>query len=413
MTLFRKRAPVVESRTLTRDSLPPVMVAPATAGEAPNTRNATGISAVFSCVRCLVDAAILCPPVVYRKQGDGSRQRVGGGQLVGLLERPAPAVTGPALVAQLVQHLALFGECFIGKVKPTGGVEALEALPPDRVQVELKNGEPRYEYFAPLGKIYKGLTTSDVVHVRGMTLDGIRGASPVTVCREAMGLASALTTAGSAVWANSAVPSGILRVQSGPSAQDQANSLATAWDTRHRGAEKRGRIAVVTGEVAFQQVSMTLADAEYVEQCKMSLQETARIFGIPPSRINAPSNDSLTYSTTEAEATMFATHALMPRLTLIEKAISADPDLCSSPVYCEFDLTALLRADSTSRAAFYTQALNPSTGWMSRNEVREREGLPPDDVKPPVAPPALPQLVPQPPRDPLHGDPNMTPQEAA
>ena len=160
---------------LTRDSVAPIMVPPTLAGEGVSTRRATGIAAVFAAVRVLVDAAILCPPVIYRRQADGARQRVESGKLYDLLQRPAPAVTGPALIAQLVQHLSLFGECFVGKVRTDGVITGLEALPPDRVTVEVKAGQPRYTYYAPLGQIFEGLTTADVAHVRGMSHDGVRG----------------------------------------------------------------------------------------------------------------------------------------------------------------------------------------------------------------------------------------------
>ena len=208
-------------------------------------------------------------------------------------------------------------------------------------------------------------------------------------------MASALTTAASATWANGSVPAGLLRVQAGPTAQDQAQSLADAWQARHGGPEQRGRVAVVTGEVEWQSISMSLADAQWAEQVRLNLQDAARIFGIPPSRLNVPSNDSLTYSTTESEGIAFVTTALMPRLRLIEAAISADPDLCTGPMYTEFLVEGLLRGDSTTRAAFYTAALNPATGWMSRSEVRERENLPREEhpPAPAQAPPATLQDV--------------------
>ena len=32
-----------------------------------------------------------------------------------------------------------------------------------------------------MGQVYEGLTTSDITHIRGMTLDGLRGASPTAI----------------------------------------------------------------------------------------------------------------------------------------------------------------------------------------------------------------------------------------
>ena len=367
---FFRRTERVEDRALIREStIGPIMVAPAmVAGEGVEARSAMSISSVWACVRTLCDASAMTPLHVYRKQADGARVQVESGQLVDLLRNPAPAVTGEALVVLLMQHLAMFGECFLGKLRTDGVITGLEPLDPARVTVEIIAGEPYYQYISAFGTMFEGLTTSDIIHVRGMSLDGVRGASPIATCREAMNQANALTTAGSSVWENSAVPSGMLRV-SGPGAQDQAQSLADAWQARHGGAKRRGTIAVVTGEVDWQAISMSLADAEFVEQQKLSLQEVARIFGIPPSRLNAPKHDSLTYSTTLAEATAFVQTALAPRLKLIESAISSDTDLCSRPMYVEFALDGLLRGDALTRAQIYSLALGP-TGWMTRAEVR-------------------------------------------
>jgi HK97 family phage portal protein len=138
-------------------------------------------------------------------------------------------------------------------------------------------------------------------------------------------------------------------------------------------------VAVVTGEVDFKPVSFNPRDYEFVDQRKLSTTEIARIFSVPPSLINAPSNDSMTYSNVEQEGARFVAFCLRPYLTAIEQALS-NSVLCSQNTYTEFLLDSLLRADSRTRAETYALALgNPQTGapgWMSRDEVRQRENLP-------------------------------------
>ena len=50
--------------------------------------------------------------------------------------------------------------------------------------------------------------------------------------------------------------------------------------------------------------------------------------------------------------------------------LNGDEDL-----FAEFSVEGLLRADSAGRSAYYTTALQ--NGWMSRNDVRRLENLPP------------------------------------
>jgi len=92
--------------------------------------------------------------------------------------------------------------------------------------------------------------------------------------------------------------------------------------------------------------------------------------------IGADAGSSMTYANVEQQALAFVTYSLRPWLVLIEQAVAADPDLCPPGVYVEFLLDALLRADSSTRSAIYTRALDPITGWMSREEVRRLENLP-------------------------------------
>src|SRR5947208_327052 len=96
------------------------MLVSTVAPEQVNGRTAMQLADVFACVRALTDGAVLCPLVCYRDTEMG-RERLTGGRGVGLLRRPQPGMTQAALVARLVQHLALWGECFIGKVRDGDG----------------------------------------------------------------------------------------------------------------------------------------------------------------------------------------------------------------------------------------------------------------------------------------------------
>lgn len=352
------------------------MLADTASGAAVTPRSALAIADVWSCVRVLADAAAMCPLIVYR-DGPGGRERVSDGPS-GLLRAPAPGVTQPSLVMQLVAHLALWGEAFVGMYRQGGEVAQLGLLSPDRVAVTIRSGEPSFDYTDTSGSV-QALTRADVIHVRGMSLDGVRGVSPVGLCRDALGLAASLSDHASAVMANGAIPKGLLRVPAGPGGTELAENLSAAWQTRHGGTRSAGRVAVVTGEVSFDPVSMPLADAEFVAQRKLSTAEVARIFRVPPWMIGAESGDSLTYSTTESQAAAFVKFGLGPWLRVIEEAVTAS-ELMLPGTYAEFLTEGLLRADSAARADFYAKALDPATGWMTRAEVRERENLPREEA---------------------------------
>jgi phage portal protein BeeE len=80
----------------------------------------------------------------------------------------------------------------------------------------------------------------------------------------------------------------------------------------------------------------------------------------------------------EQESIEFVRYSLTPWLRRIELAISNDPDLAFQRQYVRFELDGLLRADASTRADVYSKALDPITGWMSRDEVRRLEDLEPE-----------------------------------
>jgi HK97 family phage portal protein len=360
---------------LTRESLPPSMVLPTVSGEQVTDRSALAIADVFACVRALSDGAVLCPLECYRDT-DAGRVPLTGGRGPALLREPQPGLTQSAFAARLVEHCALFGECFVGKIRDGDGqLVQLEPLSPDRVVVQILDGAPTYTYYSILGGVFEGLGVEDVIHVAGMRdPTGVRGASPISLCREALGLASNLSVSASATWANGAVPSGILTVPPGPAAEEQLGVLSDAWAARHQGARARGRIAVVSGDVKFSALTMPLSDAEFIATRKLSTAEISRILRVPVSVIGGSSGDSLTYRTTESEAQAFVTFGLGPWLKLIEDAISLDRELLpGESAGCRFNMDALLRADTATRAAVAVQLV--AAGVMSREEARALNGL--------------------------------------
>jgi HK97 family phage portal protein len=387
VAFWRRSEPVeewrclAEARSLSKESLPPVLAPPIAAAEAINARSALGLADVYACCRALSDAAALCELRCWRDTEEG-RVTLTGGRGPGLLRNPAPGVTQPALVASLVQAHCTWGESFCGKVRDADGqVVQLESLDPARMVVRLDKGQPVYDYYSPLDGAFMGLGVQDVIHTYAMkSPDGLRGASPIGLCKEALGLAASLNTAAAATWANGAVPAGVLSIGGaapGANVQDQIQALKDAWEARHLGAEARGRVAVIRGDIQWQSISMPLSDAEFIAQQRLSTATIARIFRVPVSVIGGSTGDSVTYRNAVGEAELLVKFGLAPILRLLEAAIGGDSDLLpGDSTGCSFDVDrVLLRADPSTRAAINIQYL--AAGVISVEEVREREGFGP------------------------------------
>ena len=102
---------------------------------------------------------------------------------------------------------------------------------------------------------------------------------------------------------------------------------------------------------------------------RLTATEIARAFRIPPWMIAAGGRELADVLERREPDADFVMLSLRPWLTVIEQALAADRDLFSASLFLEFLMDGLLRADSKTRAEIYTQALDPLTGWMRRDEV--------------------------------------------
>jgi HK97 family phage portal protein len=341
------------------------------------TSNALRVADAYACVRVLADSVSSLPLHVYRRTEAGRVPAGPDSRAVQLLDRPAPGSTGVDLISQIMVSLNVNGDAFIGKFRSDGEIVQLGLLDPASIEVELKGQRIIYTVNAPTGRSEHG--PGDILHVKAMSADGLRGMSPVTQCRTALGLSSSLQVSAKTFTEQGSRPSGVLTLDGGKN-PDATEHLKDMWQMRHGGVQNMHSIAVLSGDVQFTPIAFNAADTQFLEQRELSAREVARVFRVPAWAIDAPTGDSLTYANVGEQNRALVTHSLRPWMVRIERAISNDTDLCPGGTYVQFDLDGLLRADAATRSEIYTRALNADTGWLTRPEVRELEDLPPEEA---------------------------------
>ena len=206
--------------------------------------NVLSIADAYACVRALAEAALSVPLIPYRRLPVG-RTRAPGGRVVRLLERPAPGATQAGLVGSILAHLNLYGNAYIGKFRAAGEdeIEQLALIHPDLIVVSLERGEPVYNYSPPDRGRTVRLTTRDLIHVHGISTDGLEGLSPVRQARTILGLSGQLAEHAESFFENSARPAGILKLQRFGNQEDVLAELRDAFEARHggRGTPTRSR----------------------------------------------------------------------------------------------------------------------------------------------------------------------------
>jgi HK97 family phage portal protein len=384
MGIFTRRR--VEERDLKPIELPTY------AGEAPvitdpvleaSPYNALRISDAYACIRVLADTVATLPVKAYRDTGSGRVQVGPDARISRLLERPSPGSTSADLFSLVMTHLNTHGNAYIGKFRGADGeIVSLSLLPPDQVNVVLRGQTIGYVVWLP-NQDTTEFGLSDILHIKGLSSDGLVGLSPVTCARLALTLSSNLQEASRSYFLNGSRPSGILSV-SGPQNDFTVEQVRERWDARQTGTTNLHRIAVLSGQATFTPVSFSADDSQFLEQRELSAREVARIFRVPSYLIDAePTHgSSRTYANVNQTNLAFVQHSLRPWLVRIERAFASDPDLCPGGTYIQFSTDGLLRGDPDLRSQIFVRALGSTTsgqpGWLSRAEVRELEDLPPE-----------------------------------
>jgi HK97 family phage portal protein len=126
----------------------------------------------------------------------------------------------------------------------------------------------------------------------------------------------------------------------------------------------------------FEPIGVSHEDSQFIESKRFTIEEIARIFGVPPSMIGADIKGSMTYANAETRALDFLKFCLGPWLSRIESAVNFT---CISPLerrqmYVEFLPDALLATDTAGRYAAYKTGLD--AGFLTLDEVRRKENLP-------------------------------------
>jgi len=335
---------------------------------------AAGLPAVGAAVRLISESIASLPCLVYEGNGPDRRKAVTSSQWELLHERPSLDCTPFELFSDISACIETRGNAFLQKVRDLRGrVVELIVIDPDAVRVyrSAETREKKYDIRAGQTQ-YEGLTSTDILHVRGMTLrGGIRGISPIELHRNSIAMSYAVQEYVGRYFQNDAAPGLVIKIP-GTLSNQQARQILEVFSANHSGLGNAHKPGILAGGADLEQVRVNLSDTTAIDAQKFGVREVARMFAVPASLIGA---DEGTSRSVDDEAASFLKFCLGPRLRRIESALRADPDLFGGTnLYPEFKVDALLRSNTSERYTAYVAARQ--AGWLSANEIRELENYP-------------------------------------
>lgn len=339
-------------------------------------------SAVAACVRVIAESIASLPVHIYERSGDG-RRRVRDEPLVWMIENePNRIMSSFTLRETMMAHALVWGNAYAIILRDGAG-RPTELLPvvPHGVRVrKAPAGTLVYDFWidSPAGNIFGSFDQANVIHVPGLAFDGITGISPIRYAARAIGLSIAAETFGAALFGNSSMPAGYIKLAE-KLTSEQISRLRESWYSAYGGLANANKTAVLFGGAEFQRISIPPNEAQFLETRRFQVAEIARWYRVPLHMIG--DLERATFSNIEHQSTDFVVHTLRPWLTRLEqefnrKLFPSDSET-NRPAsrYLEFNVDGLLRGDVKTRGDYYVRGRQ--WGWLSANDIRRLENMEP------------------------------------
>lgn len=337
----------------------------------------SNLAVATRCVSLRSELLASVPLKLYRRLPNGDRERVSDNPLADVLGDLAnPLMTAFELREFFVRSLDTAGNAYARIERDGAGqVIALWPLEASRVTVErLENGRLRYRYSSERGAVI--LLQEEVLHIRASSEDGLLGRSPIAIARGALGLGLTLNQFAQKL-ATAEFKSGGFIIQPGETNQRRKKDIREGLADQQDRAEL-GKIPTILDPGAkYIPVTFSNHDAEVLETRKLSNEDVARIFGVPPASVGI--SQSVSYGSAQQAAQDLVTNALAPLAQRVEQAMARCLLTTEGrrTLIIEHDLSGLLRGDTTARWAAYKTARE--IGALSSREIRKFENLGPFD----------------------------------
>jgi HK97 family phage portal protein len=331
----------------------------------PSADKALTLSSVYSATSLIADLVSSFPTHGYRRQGEAR---------VALDPQPtlctAPTVFGSPVdwTHRCVTSLALRGNAF-GLVTDTDDRQyprKIEWLHPDDVTImdNRTEGRPDWRYQG------RPLDASRLVHIPYYTVPGfVLGLSPIKAYALAVDVGLFASAFGRDYFRGGSVPAGILRTDQRIDDPEKADVIKARFK---RDASRREPVVLGSG-LEYQTISVAPEESQFLHTIRATATQVAAIYHLDPTLIGGEvSGGSLTYANVEQRSLDLVKLALVPYVRRIEEALRP---LLPGQQFIKFAMDAFLRPDTMNRFNAYKLALD--AGWLSKDEVRALEDLPP------------------------------------
>ncbi len=332
---------------------------------------------VLTCVSIRAGDLAKLPAHVYRIKPDGGREIVTNHPLEKLLQRPNDWQTRLEFVEQMQMAVLLRGNAYAVIIRNQRG-DPLSFVPIEQMTMQVSDdGDIFYGWrsahqhdLAVLRGVQNPVPAADVLHIRGISKNGLIGLSRLHNGRDTVGLSIALEEHSSRLFSQGARPGGVLYTDG--KLDDSAFARIRAQWSGYSGSDNSGKTPILENGLKWQAQTMTSVESQTIEARKMQIQLIAMLLDIPLHRIGQAADGRVGNAIIESNQ-QYLNNTLSGDAERWETKLAW---LFGLPAGYEvkFDLDYFNRADLATRLTAYRTGV---VGMIyTPNEVRRLEGLP-------------------------------------
>lgn len=336
-----------------------------------NVETALKVPAVAASVLVLAGELAELPANLFQRTKDG-RKKVSGNLATILHDAPNPYTTSFDWRMKMFSDKFTHGRglSYIERAE-NGSVVALWPLDPTKVVVKRDRFVNTYEYNEDGRKVI--YQASEIVDLPFMLKsDGFSHRGPISMGKDAIGLAIAVNEYGSKFLANGGVPPFAVtgNFQTPVAMQRASDDFAKA--VKKAAKENRQALTLPAG-LEITAIGANPEDSQMIETQRFCIEQIARLYNIPPTFLQDLTHG--TFSNTEQGDLHFAKHTLRGHIKQFEQELNLKLfGQFARSKYVELNLDGLLRGDFKTRMDGWAQGVQ--SGVVTPNEAREAENRP-------------------------------------
>ena len=340
-------------------------------------QTALNIATVFRCVKLISESVANLPVQVMRLKGD--LFTIDNGSRLNYLLNIQPDNNTNAFDfwVQIVQNVLLTGNAYIVPVYNPVTLEADRLALCNSSCVMHDIIYDKYTVSDFTNGIYGVFDESEIIHIKGLTLDGKNGLSVLSFARLTAGIAATGDNETLKRFSNGGNVRGLITNDTsvrgfGEYQDKQLDKTAVDVDTKFSAGQ---HIVSLPGQVDFKPISLSSTDMQFLESRKFTVREICRFFGVHPSFVFDDTSNN--YKSAEMANVAFLSTTLNPYLRKIETELLRKliaPSLATKRKF-QFDRRGLYACDLDSRVKYQTQTI--AAGIYTVNEWRREENKEP------------------------------------